>query len=448
MGDFLMPSLGADMDHGKVVEWLVKPGDYVRRGDLVAVVDTDKTTMDVESFQEGVVADLLVAIGQTVPVGTPLARIAQTPAETGHPAPEPTPSPEASPTPEPAPPTKEAPTNEAPMAPPVRHLAHQLGVDTAGIRGSGKNGAVTRADVEHARAARRGGRTRSSPRARGLAAELGVELAGISGTGPGGAVTESDVRRSAGSRQPAPSTPTEVKAPRQEAATAKPAAAGERVASLRRAVGTLMTRSKRTIPHYYLGTTVDLRASLDWMQSVNARRPVADRLVPSALLLKAAALAARDVPDVNGFYSAGAFRPSAAVHLGVAVALRHGGLVAPAIHDADTLTVDGLMKKLRDLVGRARAGRLQRAEMADPTITVTNLGDLGVESVYGVIYPPQVALVGFGRVMEQPWAQDGLLGVRPAVVATLSADHRVSDGLRGGRYLARIDELLQQPEEL
>ena len=136
------------------------------------------------------------------------------------------------------------------------------------------------------------------------------------------------------------------------------------------------------------------------------------------------------------------------MHLGVAVALRGGGLVAPAIHDADRLSPDELMAALRDLVARARAGRLQRAEMSDPTITVTNLGDLGVESVFGVIYAPQVALVGFGRVVEQPWATDGLLGVRPVVTATLSADHRVSDGLRGGRFLARVDELLQEPEEL
>lgn len=187
---------------------------------------------------------------------------------------------------------------------------------------------------------------------------------------------------------------------------------------------------------------------MDWMQHVNAQRPVAARLVPSALLLKAAALAARDVPEVNGFYVDDEFRPSPAVHLGVAVALRQGGLVAPALHDADTLTLDELMAQLRDLVGRARAGRLQRAEMADPTLTVTNLGDLGVDSVFGVIYPPQVALLGLGRVQEQPWAENGMLGVRHAVTATLSADHRVSDGLRGGRYLARIGELLQAPEEL
>jgi pyruvate dehydrogenase E2 component (dihydrolipoamide acetyltransferase) len=464
VGDFLMPSLGADMEHGKIVEWLVRPGDYVRRGDLVAVVDTDKTVMDVESFQEGVVAELLVGLGETVPVGTPLARITPTPAEVGAPVlpgaaapplaatPPVTAAPvTAAPSPVRAAAVQVSPGGPPPLAPPVRHLAHRLGVDTARIHGTGKGGAVTRADVEHAVAARpSAGHVRSAPRARRLAAELGVELSSVSGTGPEGAVTVADVQHAAGSRTeaeaPAPAPPRE-QAP-EAPHPGKSPDARERVASVRRAVGALMSRSKKTIPHYYLSTTLDLRAAVEWMQSVNAHRPVASRLVPSALLLKAAALAAKDVPEVNGFYDDGAFRPSASVHLGVAVALRQGGIVAPAIHDADTLAVDVLMEHLRDLVSRARAGRLQRAEMADPTITVTNLGDLGVESVFGVIYPPQVAMLGFGRVTEQPWAQNGLLGVRPAVTATLSADHRVSDGLRGGRYLTRIDELLQQPEEL
>lgn len=454
------------MEHGKIVEWLVKPGDYVRRGDLVAVVDTDKTVMDVESFQEGVVAELLVDLGETVPIGTPLARITPTPAEVGAPvlpgatappAAATAPAAAASPPVAAAPPVRAAavqasPGEPPPIAPPVRHLAHRLGLDTAKIHGTGKDGAVTRADVEHAVAARpSAGRVRSSPRARRLATELGVELSGVSGTGPEGAVTVADVQHAAGSRTeaaaPAASAPPQQRAP-EAPLPGKGPDARERVASLRRAVGALMSRSKKTIPHYYLSTTLDLRAAVEWMQSVNAQRPVASRLVPSALLLKAAALAAKDVPEVNGFYDDGGFRPSASVHLGVAVALRQGGIVAPAIHDADTLAVDVLMEHLRDLVSRARAGRLQRVEMADPTLTVTNLGDLGVESVFGVIYPPQVAMLGFGRVMEQPWAQNGLLGVRPAVTATLSADHRVSDGLRGGRYLTRIDELLQKPEEL
>lgn len=240
----------------------------------------------------------------------------------------------------------------------------------------------------------------------------------------------------------------EAEAKKPPAESVQPPEGRQREAGLRRAVGALMSKSKQTIPHYYLSSTVDLAAAVAWMQSVNLQRPVSSRLVASALLLKATALAAKTVPEVNGFYLDDGFRPSSSVHLGVAVALRKGGIVAPAIHNADTLSVDELMEGLRDLVGRARAGRLQRAEMADPTITVTNLGDLGVDSVFGVIYPPQVAMVGLGRVMEQPWAHNGMLGIRPVVTATLSADHRVSDGLRGARFLARLDELLQKPEEL
>ncbi|VXC10055.1 Pyruvate dehydrogenase E2 component (Dihydrolipoamide acetyltransferase) [Arthrobacter sp. 8AJ] len=483
-----MPSLGADMEHGKVVEWLVKPGDYVHKGDLVAAVDTDKTVMDIESFQEGVVAEFLVDIGDTVDVGTPIARITATPAEVPPAAKVPPPEPE--------------PGTKAP--PPVRHLAHTLGVDVGRISGSGPGGEVTRADVERAAAAPgtsaapgafaapgaaagaapaaaahvpaegAAHRVRSSPLARRLAAELGVDLQAIAGTGPGGAVTEEDVLAAVPPRERAPKEeipggrpPSEraaeeaAEAPPSEAPVAEPphkAAeeaprrgrkdTGSKAETLRQAIGALMSRSKKEIPHYYVSTTLDLAAAMAWMQSANQQRPVSSRLVPSALLLKATALAAKEVPDMNGFFTRGAFQPSGAVHLGVAVALRHGGLVAPALHDADTLTLDELMDQLRDLVGRARAGRLQRAEMADPTLTVTNLGDLGVESVYGVIYPPQVAMVGFGKVLEQPFAHNGMLGIRHAAIATLSADHRVSDGLRGGRFLARIDELLQKPGDL
>ncbi|MEV7473630.1 dihydrolipoamide acetyltransferase family protein [Pseudarthrobacter oxydans] len=481
MGDFRMPSLGADMDHGKMVEWLVKPGDYVHRGDVVAVVDTDKTVMDIESFEEGVVAELLVDIGATVPIGTPLARITATP-DDGSPAAErPAGTPglagRAAGGAAPGPPAPAAPAEAAraehpgAVSPPVRHLAHVLGVDPATVRGTGRHGAVTRSDVERAAvpaaAARpdgvdagEPGRVRSSPRARRLAAERGLDLASLTGTGPGGAVREEDVLQAVGAAPSTPAAPPreavlpqdaegiEAEAKKPPAESVQPPEGRQREAGLRRAVGALLSKSKQTIPHYYLSSTVDLAAAVAWMQSVNLQRPVSSRLVASALLLKATALAAKTVPEVNGFYLDDGFRPSSSVHLGVAVALRKGGIVAPAIHNADTLSVDELMDGLRDLVGRARAGRLQRAEMADPTITVTNLGDLGVDSVFGVIYPPQVAMVGLGRVMEQPWAHNGMLGIRPVVTATLSADHRVSDGLRGARFLARLDELLQKPEEL
>jgi pyruvate dehydrogenase E2 component (dihydrolipoamide acetyltransferase) len=209
-----------------------------------------------------------------------------------------------------------------------------------------------------------------------------------------------------------------------------------------------MSRAKREIPHFYLSTTVDLGRALEWMHERNRGLPVTERLVPAALLLKATALAAARAPALNGFWVDGAFQPGSGVHLGVAVSLRGGGLVAPALHHADQMSLAEVMAGMRDLVTRARSGRLRGSEMSDPTITVTNLGDQGVDAVYGVIYPPQVALVGFGRVVERPWAVDGLLGVRPVTELTLSADHRAADGFTGARFLDAIDQNLQRPEEL
>ena len=188
--------------------------------------------------------------------------------------------------------------------------------------------------------------------------------------------------------------------------------------------------------------------ALEWLHEANLTRPVTERLLPSVLLLSAVARAVAEMPELNGFWIDGAFRPGAGVHLGVAISLRGGGLIAPALHDADKKSLDEIMAGVRDLVQRARTGRLRSSEMSDPTITVTNLGERGVDLVHGVIYPPQVALVGFGGVRERPWAADGMLGVRPTVIATLAADHRASDGHAGSRFLTLIDRQLQKPEEL
>ena len=215
---------------------------------------------------------------------------------------------------------------------------------------------------------------------------------------------------------------------------------------MRDAIARLMARSKREIPHYYLGTEVDFSRARTWLEHTNAERPVAERLLAAAVQLKAVADAAADFPEVNGHWTDGGFAASAAVHVGVAVALRGGGLIAPALHDAHDKDLDTVMHELRDLVTRARAGRLRSSELSDATITVTNLGERGVQTVYGVIFPPQVALVGFGKVLERPWAENGMLGIRPTVSVTLSADHRASDGARGAEFLDRIDRLLQEPD--
>ena len=209
-----------------------------------------------------------------------------------------------------------------------------------------------------------------------------------------------------------------------------------------------MSRSKREIPHFYLESLLDLSGALERLAELNAQRQIAERILPAAVLLKCAALAAHEVPGMNGFYRDGVFVQQDRVHLGVAVSLRGGGLIAPALHDADQLPLADLMARMKDLVTRARSGRLRASEMSDSTITVTNLGDQGAQLVHGVIYPPQVALVGYGRIVERPWATGGLLGIRPTVTVTLAADHRVSDGHRGGLLLAAIEGHLQRPEEL
>jgi pyruvate dehydrogenase E2 component (dihydrolipoamide acetyltransferase) len=279
-------------------------------------------------------------------------------------------------------------------------------------------------------------RLRISPLARKRAADLGIDPATIPGTGPEGAITLDDVERVPGLPVPGGAPP------------ASAAAAVDRHAQLRQTVGAAMARAKREIPHYYLGTTIDLRRATDWLTAENAKRPVPRRLLPGALLVKAVALALRENPELNARWIGGKAEPIPAIHVGVAISLRSGGLVAPALHDTDHLGLDDLMQGLRDLVQRARAGTLRSSELSDPTITVTSLGEQGVESVFGIIYPPQVAIVGFGKIMERPWVVEGQVVPRPVVTATLSADHRVTDGHRGGLFLAAVDRLLQEPARL
>jgi pyruvate dehydrogenase E2 component (dihydrolipoamide acetyltransferase) len=271
------------------------------------------------------------------------------------------------------------------------------------------------------------GRLRISPVARKLAAELGVDPAAVRGTGPGGAITREDIER---------------------AATAVPARPRLDLGRMRQTIGAAMARSKREIPHYYLATTVDMHRAMTWLAGENAKRPVTERLLYGILLIKAVALALREVPELNAVWRSGEVVPSEAVHVGVAVSLRQGGLVAPALHDADRRSLGDLMRGFRDLVQRARAGGLRSSELSDPTITVTSLGEQGVETVFGIIYPPQVAIVGFGKIVERPWSVEGAIVSRTVVTATLSADHRVTDGHRGGRFLAAVDRLLQAPERL
>jgi pyruvate dehydrogenase E2 component (dihydrolipoamide acetyltransferase) len=316
-----------------------------------------------------------------------------------------------------------------------------------------------------------GQRLRVTPRARRIAAEHGIDLAALADSDPSGAVVGADVERAAAAARrladqvaapatgPASASPTGARAADggeviragsgESAPPARPAtAAADKKAAMRTAIANLMSRSNTEIPHYYVTQTIDLAAALAWLRPHNASLPVAKRVLPAALFLRATVLAATAVPDLNGHWVDGALHPAGRVDLGVAVATRGGGLVTPAIPDAGALRIDDLMAALSDLVVRARRGNLRQAEMAGASITVSSLGETGPDALYGVIFPPQVALVGLGGIVERPWAVDGMLTVRPTVTVVLAADHRASDGRTASAFLTTFAHALQNPEEL
>ena len=407
MGEFRMPSLGADMETGKLVEWLVVPGQRVRRGDIVAMVETQKGLFEVEIFADGVMGELLVQPGQTVPVGTVLATIDNGTAGTGEQPPAPTDAAAARAGAEPK-------TAPAPAATP--------------------------------------GRIACSPSARQLALELGVDLATVTGTGPHGAIGRGDVEaaaRAAGTKPPAPAEPVSPAQaePSAEKAAGKPAPTAA-MKAMRQAIAAAVSRSNREIPHYYLESEIDLSRPLKWLEEENRKRSLRERILPVALLVKAVALALREVPELNGFWQNDQLEVRPDIHIGFAVALRQGGLISPAVHHVDQLGVGEVMERLVDLIERTRTGHLRGSEMTDATVSVTSLGDRGVRTVYGVIYPPQVALIGFGRISARPWAEDGMLGVRRCVTATLAADHRATDGHQGALFLEALNRHLNLPETL
>ena len=215
---------------------------------------------------------------------------------------------------------------------------------------------------------------------------------------------------------------------------------------MREAIAAAMSRSKREIPHYYLSHTVDVTPATEWLAAHNAAAPVTQRLLFAALLIKAVALACRELKGFSGYYRDGRYDEASAVHVGVAVALRGGGLVAPAITETADKPLVALMDDFRALVTRARAGRLRASELAAPTIILTSLGEDSVDAVFPIIQPPQVAIVGAGSVVERPWVVDGKIVPRQVLVLSLGADHRVTDGRLGAQFLARVAAQLVHPE--
>nr|WP_315216273.1 dihydrolipoamide acetyltransferase family protein [uncultured Flavobacterium sp.] len=381
MIEFRMPSLGADMEDGTLIEWKKKTGDAVKRGDCIAEVETQKGLIEIEVFDEGIIDEILIPEGTKVPVGAIMAMIkpSSVSLETK--------------------PTTLQPTEEKITEPILIENIEEKSIKV-------------------------------SPLARRIASDNRIDISKIKGTGEDGVITKDDVEQAIRQQK---STETAKKLPSTE--------------TIRAAVAAAMSKSNREIPHYYLEKKINITQALVWLKEQNKERKVTSRLLPVVLFIKATAKTLTGFPDLNAVWENG-LQPKTSINIGFVLSLRTGGIIVPAISDANLKSIDEIMETLNDIIPRARALKLRSSELSDSTITLTSLGEGGADSVFGVIYPPQVAVIGFGSISEQPFAENGMLGIRSVVSVCLAGDHRATDGLTGSRFLSALDTNLQNPETL
>lgn len=407
MTEFLMPSLGADMEAGTLVAWRKKPGDQIKRGDIIAEVDTQKGLIEVEIFESGILDQYLVSEGESVPVGTAMALIRSAEAPSSPEEKEPL-----------VPEQKEGIPEKEPLHP-ILEIEEDKREEPEDLPTVSQ-------------------RIKASPLARKIAAVNKIDLTSLKGTGEEGAILRRDVEKVLEEKEPAKTPPSPTAAPRSSESAAS---------EVRKAVASAMSRANQEIPHYYLEKRIDLSNAMEWLRETNKVRSVKDRLLPVALFLRATALALDLHPTLNAVWDQGV-QVQNEINIGLVLSLRTGGVVVPAIQQADTRSPDQIMQELNELIPRARALKLRSSELSTSTVTVTSLGEAGADKVYGIIYPPQVALIGFGCVVEEVIPIKGMLAIRPVVYATLAGDHRASDGLTGSRFLGSLDQFLQTPENL
>ncbi|MFV8340881.1 dihydrolipoamide acetyltransferase family protein [Flavobacterium sp. XS2P39] len=408
MIEFLMPSLGADMEDGTLIEWKKKTGDTVKRGDIIAEVETQKGLIEIEVFDEGTIGKLLIQEGSKVPVGTVMALINPTgvPLETRE---------------------EKIPEKESLVLQQIEKISEKEAIEEKIIEPI----TVKKVIEIHLKA---------SPLAKRIADDNHIDLSLIKGTGPDQAITKEDVDNAIASREKTEIEKTE-KTPLAIEKGGTPAQA------IRSAVAAAMSKSKREIPHYYLEKRIDMTHALAWLQIANEHRSVKKRLLPVTLLIKATAKSLTEFPELNAIWDNG-LQLKKDIIIGFVVSLRTGGVIVPALYQVNLKNVDEIMDALNDIIPRARALRLRSSELSDPTITITSIGDGGADLVFGIIYPPQVAIIGFGNIQEQPFAAEGMIGSRSCVDVTLAGDHRATDGLTGSRFLFSLNKHLQTPELL
>ena len=390
MIEFLMPSLGADMEAGTLVEWRKKPGDTVKRGDIIAEVETQKGLIEIEVFDEGIIGELLIKEGAKIPVGTVMALINPSGNE----------------------------LKKKEITPEQTAIAIQPTEEKT---------------IEKVKEEKSEARTiKASPLAKRMAAENIIDLSQIQGTGEEGAITKEDVENAIAQK--------EIIAKSEEKNIPQ-------VQAIRSAVAAAMSKSNREIPHYYLEKRIDMTKALAWLGETNHKLPIQKRLLPAALLIKSVAQSLVDFPNLNASWDNG-LQLKKEINIGFVVSLRGGGIIIPTIHNANLKNTSEIMEALNDIIPRARAMKLRSSDLSDSTITITSLGEGGADVVFGVIYPPQVAIIGFGGSSQQAVVENGMLGIRHVFTVTLAGDHRATDGLTGSDFLVTLNKHLQNPESL
>lgn len=447
--DILLPQLGQTMEEGTVERWHKAEGDRIEKGDVLYELTTDKATLEVEAFVEGVLLKILAGEGQTVPVNDLVAIVGEEGDElpedleayrarvTGAAGPgtataeeqeaEEAPATEAAP----AAPVAAAPPvpGRVPASPRARKIAQEQKVPLAALAGSGPNGRIIERDV-------RGyieklSATRHTPAAREAALAAGVSMVDVQPSKPGGRITREDVARAVAA---APTTPTA-------------AGPGERIAlsPMRRTIALRMSEAKRTVPHFYLGGEVLMRNVQERREELNAAG--GPKITLTHMLVRAAALALKAHPGVNARFEGDTIVVNQAVNVGVAVAVEDG-LFVPVLKNADARTLAQIATELGELARLAREGRLRPDQYEGGSITISNLGMYGVAFFLPIINSPESCILGVGGVSEQVVAQGGAMRIEPVMQVTLSADHRVIDGAQAAEFYATFRELLEEPEEL
>ncbi|HEV3231214.1 MAG TPA: dihydrolipoamide acetyltransferase family protein [Candidatus Dormibacteraeota bacterium] len=458
--DILMPQMGYDMTEGTIVRWVKRVGDRVHKGDIVAEIETDKATVEIEAFDSGVLLRTLAAPGQTVPVGQPIATLG----EAGEVLPE---VPAAAPA-DPAVTPSGAP-GSGPSASAAASSASAGSMAAAPSRpassaGPGAPSATPRAAAINdlgppAAETGAGGDAPASPLARRLAARLGVDLSRVRGSGPGGRIVREDVEAAAGAGSPGAAAPPGTTPPSAATlvATAAPAPSSPagpgptpegaediQPSRLRQTIARRMAESKRSAPHFYVSVEINADALIAARQNFNTGEV---KVSVNDFLLRALALAAQEHPEVNAAYLDGTIRRFTRVDVGMAVATDNG-LLSPALLDCAAKSIPEIAREAADLVARARAGHLRPEEYGGGTVTLSNLGMYGVDAFLAIINPPQALILSVGAAADRVVPVKGKPAIAKVMTAWAAADHRVLDGADVARFMSTLRQLLEDPDRL